>query len=406
MSRRHNGEGSIYPVKNGYRGYVWCINPAGDRYRKYVKGKTYEDTQAAWLKLRDQASSGPVASDVPTLEKFLYYWLDEIVQPNLAPKTHEKYELFSRLHIIPHLGTKRLDKLQVKDIRQWLNKLGRICQCCAQQKDASRPEEKRRCCSMGTCCHEILSAETRKDARNVLRAALTCAIEEQIITRNHAAVVRLSSRREPRRKRHSLTVDEARQFLESARRDGDVLYPAYVLVLVLGLRKGELLGLTWELADLDAAELYVGEQLQRVGNQLLRRETKTEASEAPLPLPDLCVAALKLRRQQQDTDREHAGDTWIDTGLVFTTRHGTPIEPRNFSRSFDRRIARAKVPEITVHGARKTCGSLLATLDVHPRVAMQILRHSKIALTMEIYTEIPSAATRDALVKLGQWLGE
>jgi integrase len=118
------------------------------------------------------------------------------------------------------------------------------------------------------------------------------------------------------------------------------------------------------------------------------------------------TVTIKLRRQRQDTDRDNAGDTWIDTGLVFTTRHGTPIEPRNFSRSFDRRIARAKVLEITVHGARKTCGSLLATLDVHPRVAMQILRHSKIALTMEIYTEIPSAATRDALVKLGQWLGE
>lgn len=63
------------------------------------------------------------------------------------------------------------------------------------------------------------------------------------------------------------------------------------------------------------------------------------------------------------------------------------------------------MPRITLHGTRKTCGSLLAALDVHPR-AMQILRHSKIAVTMEIYTEIPSAATRDALVKLGQWLGE
>ena len=250
-----------------------------------------------------------------------------------------------------------------------------------------------------------MSAETRKDARNVLRAALTCAVEEQLITQNCAAIVRLPNRREPRRKRRSWTVDEARQFLESARHDDDVLYTAYVLVLVLGLRKGELLGLTWELVDLDAAELYVGEQVQRVGRQLLRRETKTEASEAPLPLPDLCVTALKLRRQQQDADRERAGDAWIDTGLVFTTRHGTPIEPRNFSRSFDRRITRAKVPRITVHGARKTCGSLLATLDVHPRVAMQILRHSKIAVTMEIYTEIPSAATRDALKKLGRWLG-
>lgn len=64
-----------------------------------------------------------------------------------------------------------------------------------------------------------------------------------------------------------------------------------------------------------------------------------------------------------------------------------------------------RVPRITVHGTRKTCGSLLAALDVHPRVAMQILRHSKIAVTMEIYTEVPSAATRDALKKLGQWLG-
>jgi integrase len=404
MSRRHNGEGSIYPVKDGYRGYVWCTNPAGVRYRKYVKGKTYDDTQRAWLKLRDEASRGPVASDVPSLEKFLLYWLEEIVRPNLAPLTYATRETFCRIHIIPYLGMKRLDRLQVADIRQWLNKLGRICQCCAQEKDANRSENMRRCCAIGQCCHAVLAPESRKDARNILRAALTCAMEEEIITRNPAAVIRLSSRNERTRKRRSWTVDEARQFLESARHDDDVLYAAYVLVLVLGLRKGELLGLTWDLIDLDRTELYISEQVQRVSGQLVRRRTKTEASEAPLPLPDLCVAALRLRKRQQDADRERAGDAWIDTGLVFTTRHGTPIEPRNFSRSFDRRVEKAKVAKITVHGTRKTCGSLLATLDVHPRVAMQILRHSKIAVTMEIYTQIPSAATRDALKKLGQWL--
>jgi integrase len=272
----------------------------------------------------------PGAPGGRALEKFLNYWLKEIVQPNLAPKTHQKYELFSRLHIIPYLGAKRLDKLQVQDIRQWLNKLSSICQCCAQGKDAARSEDKRRCCAVGKCCHEVLSAETRKDARNVLRAALTGAIEDQVITRNPAAVIRLPTRREPRRKRRSWTVDEARQFLESARHDDDVLYAAYILVLVLGLRKGELLGLTWEHVDLDRAELYVGEQIQRVGRQLIRSRTKTESSEAPLPLPDLCVTALKLRQQQQDADRERAGRGWLDTGLVFTTRHGTPIEPRNF----------------------------------------------------------------------------
>ncbi len=404
MSRRHNGEGSIYPVRDGYRGYVWCTNPAGERYRKYVKGKTYDATQRAWLKLRDEANQGPVASDVPTLERFLHYWLEEIVQPNLAPKTYEKYELFTRIHIIPYLGTKRLDKLQVKDIRQWLNTLSRICQCCAQGKDATRPVGKQRCCAIGKCCHQTLGAGTRKDARNALRAALTCAVEDQVITRNPAAVFRLPNRRDRKHKRGSWTADEARQFLESARRDDDVLYAAYVLVLVLGLRRGELLGLIWDLVDLDAGELYVGQQVQRVNHQLLRRETKTETSDAPLPLPDLCITALRFRKEQQDADRVRADGAWIETGLVFTTRHGTPIEPRNFNRSFDRRIGLAKVFRIPVHGARRTCGSLLAALEVHPRVAMQILRHSKIALTMEIYTEVPSPATRAALRKLGQCL--
>ena len=218
-----------------------------------------------------------------------------------------------------------------------------------------------------------------------------------------SAVIRLPAPRT--RKRRWWTVDDARRFLESTRVAGEPLYAAFVLILVLGLRKGEVLGLTWDLVNLDAAELYVGEQVQRVGRELLRRQVKTETSEAPLPLPELCVAALKLRREQQETDRSRTAGAWLDTGLVFTTRHGTAIEPRNFSRSFDRCIAKAGVPRITVHGTRKTCGSLLAALDVHPRVAMQILRHSKIAVTMEIYTEVPSAATRDALKKLGQWLG-
>jgi integrase len=404
MSRRHSGEGSIYPVKDGYRGYVWCTDPSGTRYRKYVKAKTYEATQQAWLKLREEASRGPVSSDVQKLAEFLAYWLKEIVAPNLAPKTYEKYEAFTRLHIIPYLGSKRLDRLQVKDIRQWLNKLAETCLCCTQGKDAARPEGKRRCCAVGKCCHQTLSVRSRKDARDTLRAALTCAVEDEIISRNPVTAIKLSNRRANRRKRRSWTVDDARWFLESTWHAGDALYAAFVLILVLGLRKGEVLGLTWELVNLDAAELYVGEQLQRVGHQLVRREVKTETSEAPLPLPGLCVTALKLRKRQQEADRARVGQAWIETGLVFTTRHGTPVEPRNFNRSFNRCIAAAKVPVITVHGTRKTCGSLLAALDVHPRVAMQILRHSKIAVTMEIYTEVPSAATRDALGKLGQWL--
>ena len=57
---------------------------------------------------------------------------------------------------------------------------------------------------------------------------------------------------------------------------------------------------------------------------------------------------------------------------------------------------------ITPHGMRRTCASLLAALDVHPRVVMRILRHSKIAVTMEVYTEVPDQAAREALHRLGE----
>jgi integrase len=173
----------------------------------------------------------------------------------------------------------------VKDIRQWLNRLGSICQCRVQGKDAARPELKRRCCAVGKCCGDFLSPGSRKDTRNVLRAALTCALEEQIITQNPAAVIRLPSWSNPGRKIRPWTSDEARQFLESARSESDGLYAAYVLLLVLGLRKGGLLGLAWEMVSFDTAELYVGEQLQRVGRQLLRRPPKLRDRKRRSPSP-------------------------------------------------------------------------------------------------------------------------
>ena len=79
---------------------------------------------------------------------------------------------------------------------------------------------------------------------------------------------------------------------------------------------------------------------------------------------------------------------------------GHASEPRNINRSFDARCAKAGVRRIRVHDTRRTCGSLLAALDVHPRVAMQILRHAQIAITMEIYTQVPDKVTRAALKRL------
>jgi integrase len=89
---------------------------------------------------------------------------------------------------------------------------------------------------------------------------------------------------------------------------------------------------------------------------------------------------------------------------VFTTVYGSPYEPRNFNRHFAARCRASTVRYIKVHDTRRTCASLLVALDVHPRVAMQVLRHSQIAVTMEVYSEVPSEATQDALRRLGHSL--
>lgn len=211
---------------------------------------------------------------------------------------------------------------------------------------------------------------------------------------------------EPRRRKvKPWTAEEARQFLESAKRDQDPLYAAYVLILVMGLRKGEVVGLPWSAVNLDRGELDIGWQPQRVRRQLLHQETKTEASEASLPLSGICVAALRIREKDQAAAKAAAGASWIQGGLVFTTRAGTPVEPRNLNRRFETRCAKAGVRRITVHDMRHTCATLLAALDAHPRVAMRILRHAQIDVTMNVYTEVSDAKTLKALKRLGRQLG-
>ncbi|WP_031000141.1 site-specific integrase [Streptomyces sp. NRRL F-5630] len=399
--KRGNGEGSIYPYRNGHAAYVWVTKPDGKRARKYVYGKTREEVHDKWIKLHAEAKKGPVATSVPTLAAYLARWVKEVVEPDLKPKTAETYAMHVRLYLTPGLGDKRLDKLTVRDVRTWVNRLLDECQCCAQGKDARR--DKPRCCAVGRCCRQVASRRTIQDARAVLRSALTNAMTEELITKNVAGLVKVRSGRKVQRKPWS--VEEARRFLEAAQTAHDPLYAAYVLILVLGFRRGEVLGLTWGNVDLECGEITVQLQLQRIRRQLVHDETKTEASSATLPLPQICVNALRLRRQEQERAQLAAGELWADSDFVFTTRYGTPVEPRNFNRSFANRTEKAGVRGIRLHDTRHTCGSLLAALDVHPRVAMQILRHSKIAVTMEVYTHVPSEATRKALRKLGKHLG-
>jgi integrase len=107
-----------------------------------------------------------------------------------------------------------------------------------------------------------------------------------------------------------------------------------------------------------------------------------------MTMPALVVQALTEHRNRQAQDREIAGAEWVETGLVFTTATGRHVEPRNLSTAFRRLLGRSGVRSIRSHDLRHTCATLLLARGGSPRVVMDVLGHSQIAVTMNIYGHV------------------
>ncbi|HCA88563.1 MAG TPA: site-specific integrase [Streptomyces sp.] len=375
--RRPNGGGTITKRKDGrYMGAAYVTNASGQRVRRYVYGKTYDEAAEALGKLQGQERQGvPVPDRTWKLGEYLAYWLEHMVKPYREPATYAKYEAMVRLHITPLLGRKALPKLTPAQVRVFL-------------ADLKRKE---------------VGAASRAEALRVLRNALNRAMREELVGRNVAALVDMPQ--VVKQKVTPWTAAEAIKFLRTARPHR--LYAAFVLVLVLGLRRSEVLGLRWQDVDLEHGQFTPTMQVQRVDGKLVLKKLKTESSQAALPLPAFCLEALADRKYLQGIERDMAGVRWGQPegqDLIFSERHGGMIEPRGFSRTFEALLNRARIRRITVRLARHTCGTLLAFLKVHPKVAQAILRHSQISMTMDIYTHVVDEDQRAAAAQLATLL--
>ncbi|WP_031069918.1 tyrosine-type recombinase/integrase [Streptomyces sp. NRRL S-118] len=364
--RNPNGAGTITKRADGrYQAAVYVLQPDGTRARKFAYGKTWAECDAKRRALLDKVDNGvPVPTRSMKLSEWLPYWLDNIVKPRRKKTTAAKYEVHVRLYLVPMLGSKRLESLAVADVRRFLVQL-----------------EKK------------TSAATAKESHRVLRTALTAACREELVSRNVATLV------EPptvtTRELSPWSLDETLDFLAAARKDP--LYAAFVLAIALGFRRGEVVGLRWENVDLDKREIRVRTQRQRVAGEVYEDDPKGRRRKQTLPLPAICVAPLRWQRLKQAAARERAGEKWTETGYVFTTRTGQPIEPRNLYRSFTRVAKNAGLRVVRLHDARHGTATLLTAAGVPPRVVMEILGHSQIAVTMNVYTHVVQDTQREAV---------
>ncbi|WP_046469412.1 tyrosine-type recombinase/integrase [Allosalinactinospora lopnorensis] len=401
--KRANGDGSVWQRKDGryaYAGYVLTTDGTYKRVQGY--GRDRDNARAKLNKLLADSEQGiPVASENWTVEQFLSYWLEHIVRAERRPKTVQGYEGVIRRHLVPSLGRKRLGKLTARDVRTFITRIRQECQCCRNGTDAARSEPE--CCALEdkSCCGSTLSPRMVQSIHAVLRNALESAVREEIIPRNVAKLVKVSPPRYGVNR--GLDVPQAKRLLKVAREDR--FHALYVLALCLGLRRGELLGLRWADIDLEAGRLEVVQTLQRVGGRLQLVPPKTDDSSRTVPLPDLCVEALREHRNRQFAERSDAWPDWEEHGLVFPSKVGTPLEPDNLRRSWGPLRERAGLGGVRFHDLRHTCVTLLLNLDVPPQVVREIVGHSDIGVTMSIYAHASLDDKRRALGRLGDALG-
>ncbi|MFD9608154.1 tyrosine-type recombinase/integrase [Streptomyces sp. NPDC059083] len=370
--RNPNGAGTITQRKDGrFQAAVYVLQPDGTRARKFAYGKTWTECDAKRRALLEAVDNGiPVPTRSAKLSEWLPYWLDNVVQPRRKLSTYDKYEAHVRLYLVPGVGSKRLESLSVADVRRFLVQL-----------------EKK------------TTAATAKESHRVLRTALTAACREELITRNVATLV--ESPRAKTRELSPWSLDETLDFLAAARKDP--LYAAFVLAIAMGLRRGELVGLRWADIDLDKRVLYVRQQTQRRRGVLYDDDPKGRRRRA-VPLPAMCIAPLRWHRMRQNDQRAKAGEDWKGSDYVFTTRTGSPVEPRNVYRSFTRVAASAGLRVIRLHDARHGCATLLTAAGVAPRVVMEILGHSQISITMDVYTHVVQDTQREAISHMDRLL--
>jgi integrase len=233
--KRGNGEGSISRRKNGGWIAQYAVYTAEGRKRKTLYGKTRAEVAAKLAKALSNREDGLVfdAGNL-TLGEYLLRWLSDSVKSTVRASTFERHEQLVRCHIRPALGEIKLKALTPVHVRRLIS-------------DKSSG---------------ALAAGTVRKIHSTLHKALSQAVSDGLIPRNAAAVQAPSPAPEEMR---PLSEAEARAFLKAARESGDRFEALYVLAITTGLRRGELLGLRWDDADLEQGTLRVGRALVREG---------------------------------------------------------------------------------------------------------------------------------------------
>lgn len=311
---------------------------------------TYRSRRSARAAASAHAASGESGAGRNTVGAVVDRWVAGKV--DVSNKSRLQYE-WAAGHIKAGLGGVRLDRLDRDDVGRWLDDLANGGK---------------------------LSRRSIQIVRMVLRAALDDAVDVGELRRNPAARVgmpRNVAKTSRELDRAAWTEDELRRFL-TAIADHRWAGPLRLAALY-GLRRSELLGLTWSVVDVRKGTVRIEQALIEVHGRPEWSEGKNSRSRRTIPVDKSVIAALRAHRKFQAEERLLAGPEWQDHDLVVATRTGRPVSPGNFDQTLDRLVSRAGVTRLTSHGLRHTAATHMVrhASDLGEiRAAADILGHS------------------------------
>jgi integrase len=335
-----------------------------------VRG-TRKDAERELTRLLRTADTGEhVDPSRMTVGQWLELWLDTI-RAEVSPKTHESYTEIVRCYLKPAFGNTRLDKLAPPEIQKASN---------AWTRQDGKP----------------LSPRTRRYIHVILKSSLARAVEQNIIARNPADVLR-----PPRIEKKEITthtVEQSASLLESIRHLH--VYWPILLAVTSGMRRGEILAIRWKNIDLERGVARVVQSLEQTKEGLRFKDAKTHQNRA-INLPPFVVEELRRLKLYQAEQLLGIGVRQTGETLVCCREDGEPKQPASVTGEFARLRNKIKhLPRVRFRDLRHSHATQLLADGVHPKIAQERLGHSTITTTMDLYSHVTDTMQADAAARV------
>lgn len=347
---------------------------ARQKWHTFKGTKRQAEIEAARLisALADETYTAP---NKTTLKEFLIRWLAH-AKSQVSPSTHERYSDLALKNIVPLLGGVILTKLKPAQISDaWSTAL----------------ESGRRDGAGG------LSPRTVHHMHRVLKLALGHAVGWGLLIRNPADGVK-----PPRVDRLTMQTYDMPQTVQmiEALRGTRMLIPA-LLAVMCGLRRGELLAVRWKSVDLDAGHLIVAESLEETLTGITFKSPKSGKGRT-VALSRMVVEELRAHRVRQAQELLRLGARPSGETLVVSQIDGSVLKPTSLTHEWTRLSAKFDLPRIRFHDLRHSHATALLSNGIHPKIASERLGHSKVGITLDLYSHVLPGMQEDAVERVDE----